>query len=136
METPPGHEFPSMDIKQSTHLRPDLKTQRYDRQLRLWGAGGNNKLEQAHVLLVNGNATGTAILKNLVLPGLGQFTILDASKVTGDDLGNNFFLDPEETKIGDSRAEQAEIYLAEMNEDVTAHSQGQVSATCNPEDRA
>ncbi len=30
--------------------------------------------------LINATATGTEILKSLVLPGLGSFTILDANK--------------------------------------------------------
>jgi hypothetical protein len=37
-------------------------------------------LEHASVCLINATATGTEILKSLVLPGLGSFTILDANK--------------------------------------------------------
>ncbi|RUS13626.1 LOW QUALITY PROTEIN: NEDD8-activating enzyme E1 regulatory subunit, partial [Endogone sp. FLAS-F59071] len=46
----------------------DLKTQKYDRQLRLWAANGQAALEGAKVCLINGTATGTEILKNLILP--------------------------------------------------------------------
>lgn len=36
---------------------------------RLWGDHGQETLENAHVCLINATATGTEILKNLVLPG-------------------------------------------------------------------
>uniref|UniRef100_A0A3B4CGN8 NEDD8-activating enzyme E1 regulatory subunit n=1 Tax=Pygocentrus nattereri TaxID=42514 RepID=A0A3B4CGN8_PYGNA len=45
------------------------KEQRYDRQLRLWGDHGQEALENAHTCLLNATATGTEILKNLILPG-------------------------------------------------------------------
>ncbi|TNN80482.1 NEDD8-activating enzyme E1 regulatory subunit [Liparis tanakae] len=68
------------------------KEQKYDRQLRLWGDHGQESLESAHVCLINATATGTEILKNLVLPGIGAFTIVDGHTVSGEDVGNNFFL--------------------------------------------
>uniref|UniRef100_A0A673AA75 NEDD8-activating enzyme E1 regulatory subunit n=1 Tax=Sphaeramia orbicularis TaxID=375764 RepID=A0A673AA75_9TELE len=68
------------------------KEQKYDRQLRLWGDHGQESLENAHVCLINATATGTEILKNLVLPGIGAFTIVDGHIVSGEDVGNNFFL--------------------------------------------
>ena len=43
---------------------------KYDRQLRLWGSGGQKALMEANILLVNAGATGTETLKNLVLPGM------------------------------------------------------------------
>uniref|UniRef100_A0A3Q1I6M6 NEDD8-activating enzyme E1 regulatory subunit n=1 Tax=Anabas testudineus TaxID=64144 RepID=A0A3Q1I6M6_ANATE len=68
------------------------KEQKYDRQLRLWGDHGQEALENAHVCLINATATGTELLKNLVLPGIGAFTIVDGHTVSGEDVGNNFFL--------------------------------------------
>ncbi|GCC42300.1 hypothetical protein chiPu_0026397, partial [Chiloscyllium punctatum] len=55
---------------------------------RLWGDHGQEALEAAHVCLINASATGTEILKNLVLPGIGSFTIVDGSTVAGEDVGN------------------------------------------------
>jgi len=92
------------------------KAKRYDRQLRLWGDHGQNALELASVCLINATATGTEILKSLVLPGVGSFTILDPHKLTGEDAGNNFFLDPD--CIGGSRGEVAMRLLLEMNHEV------------------
>ncbi|XP_023240280.1 NEDD8-activating enzyme E1 regulatory subunit-like [Centruroides sculpturatus] len=92
------------------------KSKKYDRQLRLWGDHGQTALEGAHICLVNATATGTEILKNIILPGIGAFTIVDGNKITGEDVGNNFFLDKE--SIGKSRAQVATQYLLELNSDV------------------
>ncbi|KAG0095152.1 NEDD8-activating enzyme E1 regulatory subunit [Podila epicladia] len=97
----------------------DAKTQKYDRQLRLWGAGGQDALESAHILLVNATAVGCEILKNLVLPGIGQYTVVDQATVTLSDIGSNFFLDKD--SLGKSRAQQACDLLGELNEDVQGH---------------
>jgi amyloid beta precursor protein binding protein 1 len=50
---------------------PSDKEKKYDRQLRLWAASGQQALEDAVVLLVNSGpgAVGIETLKNLVLPG-------------------------------------------------------------------
>ena len=69
------------------------KDKRYDRQLRLWGDHGQVALERARVCLINATATATEVLKSLVLPGVGQFSIVDGEKVSGEDVGNNFFLE-------------------------------------------
>jgi amyloid beta precursor protein binding protein 1 len=51
---------------------PSDKEKKYDRQLRLWAASGQQALEDAHILLINsGSGTvGIETLKNLVLPGI------------------------------------------------------------------
>lgn len=72
------------------------KTRRYDRQLRLWGDHGQTALEAAKLCLIHAGATGSEVLKSLVLPGVGAFTIVDGQRVTGSDVGNNFFLEPGE----------------------------------------
>ena len=58
---------------------------------RIWGDQGQFALEQANICLLNCGPTGAEALKNLVLGGIGSFTIVDASKVEAKDLGNNFF---------------------------------------------
>lgn len=76
-------------------------------------------MENAHVCLINATATGTEILKNLVLPGIGAFTIVDGHIVTGDDAGNNFFLSS--SSIGKNRAQAATELLQELNTDVSGN---------------
>lgn len=54
---------------------------------RLWGDHGQSMLESAHVCLINGTCLGTEILKGLVLPGVGAFTVVDCNIVTEEDVG-------------------------------------------------
>lgn len=107
---------------------PSSKERRYDRQLRLWAASGQQALEQSRVLLINsdgfidgsntpvGGVAGVETLKNLVLPGVGGFTIVDPAVVSETDLGINFFL--EESSLGKSRAQETCKFLKELNPDV------------------
>ncbi|KAL1745904.1 hypothetical protein HDZ31DRAFT_81592 [Schizophyllum fasciatum] len=99
------------------HIRAYSKTRRYDRQLRLWAATGQAALEESRILVISGTATSTSILKNLVLPGIGHFTILDDEKATPEDAGNNFFLEAQDS-IGKARAEEEVRLLRELNDSV------------------
>lgn len=101
---------------------PTAKQKKYDRQLRLWAASGQQALEEARVLLINSGpgVVGLETLKNLVLPGIGNFTILDSAIVQEADLGVNFFL--EDGNICGLRAEHTCNYLKELNPDVEGHS--------------
>jgi len=84
---------------------------------RLWAASGQSALESSRILVISGSATSVSILKNLVLPGIGHFTILDSSVVTPEDAGNNFFLEGPDS-IGKSRAEETVRLLGELNDSV------------------
>ncbi|TVY38076.1 NEDD8-activating enzyme E1 regulatory subunit [Lachnellula occidentalis] len=97
---------------------PSDKEKKYDRQLRLWAASGQQALEDAHILLLNSGAgtVGVETLKNLVLPGIGKFTIADDATVKQADLGVNFFLD--EDCLGKPRSECCVKLLQELNPDV------------------
>ncbi|XP_033327564.1 nedd8-activating enzyme E1 regulatory subunit APP-BP1 [Megalopta genalis] len=92
------------------------KNRKYDRQLRLWGDHGQAALESAHVCLINATGLGTEILKSLVLPGIGAFTIVDGKKIINEDIGANFFLEAD--SVGKSRAQVAMQMLLELNSDV------------------
>ncbi|KRX37970.1 Nedd8-activating enzyme E1 regulatory subunit [Trichinella murrelli] len=110
----------SVNIK-STMGPPQPKLQpekeiRYDRQLRLWGDHGQNKLELANVCLLNATITGCEILKSLVLPGIGSFTIFDGDVVHLDDGSSNYFINA--TSHGEYKAKLACESLNELNPDV------------------
>jgi amyloid beta precursor protein binding protein 1 len=49
-------------------------------------------LMESKICLLNAGATGTEILKNLVLPGCGTVCIVDSRFVTTHDCENNFFV--------------------------------------------
>ena len=97
---------------------PTAKEKKYDRQLRLWAASGQAALEDAKVLLLNSGSgvVGVETLKNLILPGIGSFTIVDETNVSEFDLGVNFFL--EESSLGRWRAEETRKFLQELNPEV------------------
>ena len=111
---------------------PTSKEKKYDRQLRLWGAAGQIALEETHILLINNGpgVTGVETLKNLVLPGIGEFSILDSGIVSEADLGVNFFLD--DSSLGKFRADETVKLLVELNSDVEGHAIKEVG---NTEDR-
>ena len=88
---------------------------KYDRQLRLWGAKGQQALGDTKVILIGASAAGTESLKNLVLPGIGSFCVVDPCSPSKADAASNFFLSPSEEK---SRAQVACEYLQELNPDV------------------
>jgi molybdopterin/thiamine biosynthesis adenylyltransferase len=58
---------------------------------------------ESRICVLGSTAIGTETLKNLVLPGCGNITIVDDALVKESDLGNNFFVTEED--IGKSRAE-------------------------------
>uniref|UniRef100_U5EXE7 NEDD8-activating enzyme E1 regulatory subunit n=1 Tax=Corethrella appendiculata TaxID=1370023 RepID=U5EXE7_9DIPT len=97
---------------------PELseKNRKYDRQIRLWGEHGQTLLENAQICLINASALGTEILKGIVLPGIGGFTIIDNHLVTEEDIGSNFFL--ESSSINQSRGKTCMHFLTELNPDV------------------
>mmetsp|Transcript_21156 Transcript_21156/g.58704 ORF Transcript_21156/g.58704 Transcript_21156/m.58704 type:complete len:539 (-) Transcript_21156:37-1653(-) len=94
----------------------DTKAKRYDRQIRIWGPHGQQRLEDSRVCLLNCSPTGSELLKSLVLGGIHSFTIVDEAKVTNRDLGNNFLVSAE--SLGHSRAECVAELLKEMNDTV------------------
>lgn len=66
--------------------------------------------------MIGGTATATSTLKNLVLPGIGHFTVLDPHDVAAEDVGNNFFLEPE--SVGRPKAIETARWLSELNDSV------------------
>ncbi|GAA6015476.1 hypothetical protein JCM8202_002485 [Rhodotorula sphaerocarpa] len=122
---PPVQDAVSLSAATASE-RPSVSEQKYDRQLRLWAASGQQALENSHILVVNASATAASTLKNLVLPGIGQFTVLDPKLTDHADVGANFFLEP--SSVGRPRAEQVVRFLQELNADVRGHSRVQALA--------
>lgn len=91
---------------------------KYDRQLRLWGADGQAALGNTCVILVNASAVGTETLKNLVLPGVGAFQVVSEGVTSAQHTNSNFFIthDPNSPS---TMAEVACKLLQELNPDVS-----------------
>ena len=105
-------------MNQSAAMTID-KQSRYDRQLRLWGNSGQSNLESSHICLINATSTGSELLKNLVLPGIGEFTIIDNTEVTDSSLSGNFFLAHQD--LGDNTATAMVRELKELNSEVVGN---------------
>ena len=75
---------------------------KYDRQVRLWGPHGQRALGEGKVIMLGTSSAGSETLKNLVLPGVGNFLIVDDYKVARSDVGNDFFVTYED--VGKDKA--------------------------------
>mmetsp|Transcript_30748 Transcript_30748/g.46620 ORF Transcript_30748/g.46620 Transcript_30748/m.46620 type:complete len:525 (-) Transcript_30748:57-1631(-) len=89
---------------------------KYDRQLRLWGAKGQKALGETTVILIRASAAGTETLKNLVLPGVGRIIVLDDVSSSQNISDSNFFVPSTPLK---PRAQVALELLQELNPDVS-----------------
>lgn len=96
---------------------PDPKAKRYDRQIRIWGTHGQQRLEFCSICLLKCGPTGSETLKNLVLGGIASFTIVDGEKVQARDLGNNFLVSA--SSLNEPRAKVVTELLQELNESVS-----------------
>ena len=92
-----------------------MSKDKYDRQTRLWGEG-QILISNSKLLCLNSDSLSSEILKNLILSGVGEVTIIDKASITKEDTKTNFFVDLDD--IGKSRAEIVLKNLLELNPDV------------------
>ena len=92
-----------------------MSKDKYDRQTRLWGEG-QILISNSKLLCLNSDSLSSEILKNLILSGVGEVTIIDKANITKEDTKTNFFVDLDD--IGKSRAEIVLKNLLELNPDV------------------
>jgi ubiquitin-like 1-activating enzyme E1 A len=64
----------------------------YDRQIRLWGYEGQNKLRSMRVLLIGMQGLGAEIAKNLILSGVNSITLKDHTEVSILDRCSQFLI--------------------------------------------
>ncbi|KAG8345410.1 putative ThiF family [Trypanosoma vivax] len=89
---------------------------KYDRQLRLWGDDGQAALQASHIVVLGVTATATEILKNMILPGVGFFTVVDDARVDAGSLGNNFFVSMDDHIENRPIAQALVQHLSRLNE--------------------
>lgn len=92
-----------------------MSKDKYDRQTRLWGEG-QYLISAAKVVCFGSDMCATEIIKNLVLSGIGEITIVDNAIVSERDLKENFFI--LKTDLGKPRSEVVHLALKELNNDV------------------
>jgi len=95
-------------------LLDKMEPERYDRQLRLWGSHGQRKLSRASLCCFGSSAVACEILKNLILPGIGSFVIVDETRLTDRDFGQNFFVPPI-ASVGEFRGRVVLETLLQLN---------------------
>ncbi|KAJ1891515.1 hypothetical protein LPJ66_006876 [Kickxella alabastrina] len=105
-------------------------------QRKLWHESGQAALETARVCVFGSSALASESLKNLVLPGIGEFTVVDDAVVGEQDTLTNFFVQPSD--MGKPRAKCIVSGLSELNPDVRGASvirtPAEVLASCEPSD--
>ena len=69
----------------------ELEKQRYDRQIRVWGAEAQSRIQTSKVLIVGLRGLNVEVVKNIVLAGM-NVVIQDSENVHFRDLSSNFFL--------------------------------------------
>ena len=92
-----------------------MSKDKYDRQTRLWGEG-QILICASKLLCLNSDSLSSEILKNLILSGVGEVTIVDNIKISKEDTQTNFFVDADD--IDKLRAEIVLKNLLELNPDV------------------
>ncbi|KAJ2789717.1 hypothetical protein GGI18_002240 [Coemansia linderi] len=107
-----------------------------DNNCRLWQESGQTALENARVCVLGSTALAAETLKNLVLPGIGEFVVVDDGVVGEQDTLTNFFV-----QVGDQGKLRAECIvqgLSELNPDVkgsaVTRSPAELLASTDPAD--
>ena len=85
---------------------------RYDRQIRVWGAEAQTRIQNAKVLLIGLNGVHPEVVKNIVLAGVGV-VLLDKRMVTLSDLAYNYFLTAGD--VGREAAQASSARIQELN---------------------
>lgn len=91
----------------------------YDRQIRLWGMSTQKLILKSNVLVVNLNGLGTEIMKNLLLSGIGNITVLDDHDIDVDDVNtyyNQFFIYKSNLEKLSGRVKRLDIAEANMRD--------------------
>ncbi|XBW35268.1 hypothetical protein QEN19_000836 [Hanseniaspora menglaensis] len=90
----------------------------YDRQIRLWGLSTQQLILNSKVLVVNLNGLGTEIVKNLLLSGIGNITVLDEHEIEISDVNtyyNQFFIYNSDLSKVDTTKKYKRLDFAEKN---------------------
>mmetsp|Transcript_18112 Transcript_18112/g.27166 ORF Transcript_18112/g.27166 Transcript_18112/m.27166 type:complete len:1043 (-) Transcript_18112:182-3310(-) len=91
----------------------------YSRQLYVYGAAAQRKMQESNVLLVGLKGLGVEIAKNIILSGVKSVGIVDPEPVKISDLGSQFYLRAGD--VGKPRAECSVPLLKELNKYVDVH---------------
>jgi ubiquitin-like 1-activating enzyme E1 A len=100
----------------STSVLSEEEAAIYDRQIRLWGADAQRRVQGGRIAIGGLSGVTGEVIKNLVLAGVGALHLMDSRPVDEADLGSIFFLS--ESHIGQNKAEAAYEAIQALNPQV------------------
>jgi len=83
-------------------MQADSTSERFARQLPIWGDYAQRLLQRARVVVIGGTSSAAEAIKCLVLGGVGSILLVDSARITPADTEGNFFLPP--WTVGEWRA--------------------------------
>ncbi|MHA1649863.1 MAG: ThiF family adenylyltransferase [Candidatus Helarchaeota archaeon] len=89
---------------------------RYDRQRRIWGTEGEDRLKKATILIAGAGGIGSEIIKNLALLGIGSLLIVDMDLIELSNLNRQLLF--RDNDIGCYKAEITAKRVRELNPEV------------------
>lgn len=92
---------------------------RYNRNIRLFGETGQEKLKQGRVLVVGAGGVGSAALLDLAAMGVGSITIADGDRVELSNLQRQIVHDT--ARLGENKAGSAAQTLRALNPEISLH---------------
>lgn len=96
--------------------KQNFQEERNNRQIILWGANGQEAVDNAHIVVLGSDCVASEFLKNIVLHGFGNVTIIDDANVNKEDIMSNFLVDAND--LGKPRAESVANLLRELNDTI------------------
>ncbi|MDD1757235.1 MAG: HesA/MoeB/ThiF family protein [Methanotrichaceae archaeon] len=90
---------------------------RYDRQIKLFGTEGQEKLKKSKVFIAGAGGLGSPISIYLAAAGVGKIVLVDKDVVELSNLNRQILY--EEKDVGSSKALSAQEKLREMNSDIS-----------------
>jgi len=93
-----------------------LDEDRYDRQRRLWGQSGEERLKNAKILIAGAGGVGTEVIKNLALLGIGTLIIIDMDRIELSNLNRQLLF--RDRDIGKYKAEIAAQQARLLNPEI------------------
>jgi ubiquitin-like 1-activating enzyme E1 A len=93
MASAPAISHTSTDASQPQNLLSADAAKLYDRQIRLWGAASQTRMQAATIVFVGITGLASEVAKNVVLAGVQNITLLDWHRVLPRDLSAQLLLD-------------------------------------------
>lgn len=88
---------------------------RFDRQLPLFGRAGQDKLRQAHVAVIGAGGTGSVVIPQLALLGVGGLTVVDHDEIEHSNRNRHFCARHSDPIPGTAKVDTAERMITEYD---------------------